>query len=220
MKNTLWFQIAFFASTVGLHGQVAKPSSVTVMAVPGYTSPYQDVRFINTGSSELTLAISVSGTMFAIPENRCTNGVKPASHCDVYVTYAPLGIETDNGTLTFAFNNQTVSVPLIGEGVQSIPTISKMRGSVKEGGSQAKVTVGAPDGYKIPNGDLVDFECSIYWGEDGQTGVLIDEKTTIDLPGCNTKGENYSWACYGTYRGDPEFAASYSHANIKSPECQ
>jgi hypothetical protein len=123
MKNVLWFLIAPFALTVWLHGQVVKPSSVTVMAVPGYTSPYQDVRFFNTGSSELTLAISVSGSMFAIPENRCTNGVKPGSHCDVYVTYAPLGIETDNDTVTFAFNDQTVSVPLTGEGVQSIPTI-------------------------------------------------------------------------------------------------
>jgi hypothetical protein len=46
------------------------------MAVPGYTSPYQDVRFYNTGGSELNLTtISVSGSMFGTPENRCTNSV-------------------------------------------------------------------------------------------------------------------------------------------------
>jgi len=118
------------------------------MAVPGYTSPYQDVRFYNTGGSELTLTISVSGSMFAAPENWCTNGVKPGTHCNVYVTYTPLGIETDNGSLLFAFNDQTVSVPLTGEGVQSIPTFSGIGGS-----HQGMPNVDAKGGPSDGNGD-------------------------------------------------------------------
>jgi hypothetical protein len=90
---------------------------------------------------------------------------------------------------------------------------------------QATVTVSAPDGYKIPDGDLVYFECWIDWGQDNQIGVLTNGKTTIGLEGCNTKGEHDSWVCKGTYvgygldQGDPEFAPSYSGATIKPPKC-
>lgn len=220
MKSFLCSVVGIFVLVVGLRGQVVKPSSVTVMAVPGYTSPYQDVRFYNTGSSELALTISVSGSVFATPENRCTNGVKPGTHCDVYVTYTPLGIETDNGSLLFAFGDQTVSVPLTGDGVQSIPTVSEMKGAKQERDVKLTVTVSAPDGYKIPDGEVVNAECWIYWGEEDPSGVLTNGKTTMYLSGCNTQGEyDDSWVCSGTYPGDSQFAPSYSGLTIKPPKC-
>jgi hypothetical protein len=160
--------------------------------------------------------------MFAIPENRCTNGVKPGTHCNVYVTYTPLGIETDNGTLMFAFNGQTLSVPLTGEGVQSIPTGSEMRGSDKRCcTTQITVKVSAPDGYKIPDGELVNVSCWIYWGDEEQTGALTHEKTTVDLSGCDTKGQYWEiWTCSGTYVGDSQFAPSNSSTTIRPPKCK
>jgi hypothetical protein len=64
------------------------------------------------------------------------------------VSYTPPGIETDNGSLLFAFNDQTVSVPLTGEGVQSIPTFSGIGGS-----HQGMPNVDAKGGPSDGNGD-------------------------------------------------------------------
>jgi hypothetical protein len=104
-----------------LLAQKVEPPSVTIDAVPGYSSSPQDVVFSNTGDSEITLTISISGP-FSIPTNKCGRGVKPGTHCNVYVVYTPEAIETDTGTLGFTFNGQTVSVPLTGNGVSTIPT--------------------------------------------------------------------------------------------------
>jgi hypothetical protein len=200
-----------------LHGQVvAKPSSVTVMAVPGYTSPSQDVRFVNTGDTELSPTVSIDNSVFTIADNRCLNGVKPGTHCDIYIAYTPDGIETDNGTLTFTTSGQSMSVPLTGEGVQSIPTITNMHG----GSDKVTASVIAPDGYKIPDGEPVNFECQNYGGGENKTGTLAHGKTTVILSACNTQGENYSWSCDGFYVGDGQFAPSWNEASASIPSCE
>jgi hypothetical protein len=87
--------------------------------VVGQTSSPQDVVLKNTGDSELTVsAISVNGD-FAITINHCANGVKPATHCNVYVTYTPTAPGTDTGTLTFTDNasNSPQTVALTGTGI-------------------------------------------------------------------------------------------------------
>jgi hypothetical protein len=105
--------------TQGIDG-VVSPTSVNFGKVTvGQTSPQQLVSLTNTGNSELSVsAVSITGN-FAISKNQCTNGVKPGTHCNVYVTYTPHVAETDTGTLTFTDNatNSPQTVSLTGTGV-------------------------------------------------------------------------------------------------------
>jgi hypothetical protein len=78
----------------------------------------QLVSLKNTGESELTFSdISISGD-FSITVNHRANGVKPQTHCNVYVTSTPQAIGTETGTLTFVDNasNSPQTVSLYGHG--------------------------------------------------------------------------------------------------------
>jgi len=97
----------------GAYG-VVFPTNLNFQAAVGQTSPPQRVSLKNTGDSELTVSnISISEN-FAIPTNQCAKGVKPGTHCDVYVTFTPPGLGTYTGTLIFTDNAsnspQTVSL--------------------------------------------------------------------------------------------------------------
>jgi len=103
----------------GAYGVVSPAALNFGQVIVGQTSPPKDVSLKNTGDSELTVsAISISGN-FAITVNHCANGVKPATHCNVYVTYTPNAVEKDTGTLTFTDNssNSPQTVSLSGTGV-------------------------------------------------------------------------------------------------------
>jgi hypothetical protein len=85
----------------------------------GQTSAQKLVSLKNTGNVELTVSdISISGD-FALPTNHCANGVKPSTHCNVYITFTPTGLGTATGTLTFTDNasNSPQTVSLAGTGV-------------------------------------------------------------------------------------------------------
>jgi uncharacterized repeat protein (TIGR03803 family) len=89
----------------------------------GQTSSPQDVSLKNTGTSELAVsAISISGD-FVITVNHCANGVKPETHCNVYVTFNPQALGSETGTLTFVDNasNSPQTVSLTGTGVNAHP---------------------------------------------------------------------------------------------------
>ena len=98
---------------------VASPTNVNFgQEVVGQTSSSRSVSLKNTGESELTFSdISISGD-FSITVNYCENGVKPQTHCNVYVTFTPQGIGTKTGTLTFVDNasNSPQTVSLTGTG--------------------------------------------------------------------------------------------------------
>ena len=197
--------------------QEVKAASSTFKAIPGYTSPPQEVTFYNTGDSELTVTISIRG-LFAIPQNLCGGEVKPRSHCAVWVTYTPEAIETDTGSLTFTFNGQTVSVALTGEGIDLIPTKTTMRcepGTCRanhDGGTEPgfNIKVSAGKGYEIPNGEQVDVSCVEFSGPHRGTavygiGTLENGATVVSL---QLPYAREMWHCYTTYNGDAEFAPS------------
>jgi hypothetical protein len=98
---------------------VVSPSALNFgQVVVGQTSPAQRISLVNTGNSELTISdISISGD-FAITINHCANGVKPTTHCDVYVTFTPQSPGVETGTLTFTDNasNSPQSASLTGTG--------------------------------------------------------------------------------------------------------
>ncbi len=83
---------------------VVSPATLNFRGAAGQTSPPQLVSLKNTGDSELTVSnISISAD-FAITKNQCANGVRPGTHCNVYVTFTPPGPGTETGTLTFVDN--------------------------------------------------------------------------------------------------------------------
>lgn len=186
-----------------LQAQEVGPTSLTLVAVPGYTSSPQSVFFKNTGDSQITLTVSITGP-FAIPTNSCGRGVKPGTHCNVYVTYKPVAIETDTGTLTFSFNGQTVSVPLTGDGVSVVPTSTKGF-SLSKKKQQASWTLFA-EGDVIPNGELGFFHCIDFEGvnEQNAQGPFVNNKVIFSL---DTFFDGDHWNdCMVYYNGDAEFA--------------
>jgi hypothetical protein len=199
-----------------LLAQKVDPTSLTLVAVPGYSSSPQGVAFTNTGDSEITLTISITGP-FSIPTNKCGRGVKPGTHCNLDVVYTPQGIGTDTGTLGFTFNGQTVSVALTGNGVSIIPTSFS---HVSHSSDSVKVTLYA-EGDIIPDGEQVEVQCIDYIGVNEVTdfGTLKNNKATIGFTG--DKGDD--WECLAGYNGDPEFAESatgYFSINLCHNSCE
>jgi hypothetical protein len=100
-------------------GQV-NPTSLNFKSVlVGSASFQMDVALKNTGNVEMTVSsVSTSGP-FSVTMNRCGNGVKPGTHCNVWVTYNPQMAETDTGALAFTDNssNSPQTVSLTGNGV-------------------------------------------------------------------------------------------------------
>lgn len=95
---------------------VVSPTTLNFRGAVDQTSPPQSVSLKNTGDSELIVSnISISPD-FAISTNYCANGVKPGTHCNVYVTFTPPGPGTETGTLTFDDNasNSPQTVALTG----------------------------------------------------------------------------------------------------------
>jgi hypothetical protein len=124
VKISIAVAIALLFASSLLFGQVlANPTSLSFEAVPPNTSPFEDLAFLNQGSTTLTLSISISGPPFAIAENRCGNGVKPNTHCNLYLTYSPQSVgAVDSGSLTINYGSGVTVVQLSGQGVSSIPT--------------------------------------------------------------------------------------------------
>jgi uncharacterized repeat protein (TIGR03803 family) len=98
---------------------VVSPSTLNLgQVVVGQTSLPQSVSLTNIGDSELIVSnISISAD-FAITVNHCANGVKPATHCNVDVTFTPQSPVVETGTLTFTDNasNSPQSASLTGTG--------------------------------------------------------------------------------------------------------
>jgi hypothetical protein len=189
-----------------LTAQEVKPTDVNFGQVPvGQTSPQLNVSFENTGDSDLTLAISITGP-FAIPVNRCGNGVRIGTHCNVFVTYSPRALETDTGTLAFDYGGGTVSVPLTGIGATAWPTTTGLTVlcKYKDHSHYCSLTISVKSvrGEVIPNGEPLDITC------DGQ--LYLAGQT----PGGEAAGptETGQYQCYGSYAGDANFQPSQSKA--------
>ncbi|MGA7445659.1 MAG: hypothetical protein WBQ43_20290 [Terriglobales bacterium] len=207
--SALWFAVSFAGPF--LQAQEVKPASLTIQAIPGETSPQQRVVFTNTGVSDLTLTISISGP-FSVPKNKCGHPVKQNLHCDVWVTYSPQEIGTDTGTLTFTFNDQSVSVPLTGNGLNLLATSTRLQ-LTREG--ELKTTVSVANGYQVPDGEQVTVFCTAVSGPDKGYEVngsadLSDGKADVPASIVDVLGGHYMWRCYSAYYGDGEFAGSES----------
>ncbi len=177
---------------LGQNGPIAVvvPTSVNFgQVLVGQTSPQQRITLKNIGNSELTVSsIAISGN-FALPKNTCGNGVKPGTHCNVYVTFTPNALETETGSLTFTDNGSngtTQTVSLTGTGSNNAYTKTTVTASAKKilAGSPITftATVVSLGGGVIPDGEQVSF--TVHERELGygtlQGGVAI-LNTTLDV---------------------------------------
>jgi hypothetical protein len=118
-----------------------KPATLTFGPQPlNTTSPPQRISLSNHTAFPINVTGVTTQGDFAISTNKCQNGVKPGTHCDVFVTYTPTGRGTKprTGTLTFvdnAFNG---------------PQTAGLAGTVPAITSTAVTTSGSPSSVGQP----------------------------------------------------------------------
>jgi hypothetical protein len=141
----------------GTYG-VVSPTAVNFgQVLIGQTSTQKLISLKNAGTSELTVSnISIGGD-FALPENRCAEGVKPSTHCNVEVTFTPHTPGTQTGTLTFTDNasNSPQTVSLTGTGV--VATTTTLSSSPNPSTYGLAVTFTAVVTPAPPDGETVSF---------------------------------------------------------------
>ena len=221
--------LPIFAASFLLAQQI-KPTALPFESVPPNTSPQEGIAFANTGTTQLTLAVSVSGPPFAIADNRCANGVKPGTHCNVYLTYTAVGVgDTDTGTLTFDYGEGIVTAPLTGHGVSAIPTYVKMARHTclmlnLGGGFSMTAKVWSLDKYYAPPvGEQVHASCT-----NGQENVDLGAATLTLCKGRGcpsgpyaqapfgiTPDQTGNWSCQVTYDGDGVLAGGTGAVNFQ-----
>jgi large repetitive protein len=213
----LFLPIIPAAAQTGAYG-VVSPTSLNLQVLVGQTGAPQRVSLKNTGNSQLTISnISLNGN-FAMPINHCSEGVKPGTHCDVYITFSPTALETETGTLTFTDNasNSPQAVSLTGTGVNNVSTKTRITASMKDVYAGAPITFTATvtsQGGIVPNGEQVAFSTS--YGTLGsatlQGGVAVLTTTGVHGHPNNHETERIE----AQYVGDQNFYSSDGNTAIK-----
>ncbi len=102
------------------------PASLTFpLTTVGYGSGVQIVTVVNTSSSPITLATSISGSGFSISGNNCNVAVAPNNSCRILVNYIATAGGTQTGQLTLSAGGMVQNVSLTGTGdaiIQVSPT--------------------------------------------------------------------------------------------------
>lgn len=198
---------------------MVSPGTLNFQTLVGQTSPPQRVSLTNTGESEITVSsISITGD-FALPINHCAEGVKPGTHCDVYVTYSPQALETETGTLTFTDNasNNPQTVSLTGTGVSIVGTALKITASPKQiyAGQTITftITVTSLGGGVIPNGEQV----ALYSQGSGNSSATLQNgvaTVTIGLHGYKAGDNATTVVMQASYAGDQTFYGSFGAVHV------
>lgn len=211
--------VLFIASLVS--AQRVNPSSFSFESVPPNTTPEQNLTFFNTGTTQLTLSFTIP-TPFTIADNRCAKGVKPGTHCNLYLTYTAQTVgEQDNGNLVIDYGDGSVSVPLSGAGVQWIATSFwrtwNNHPNIRLGDPvdvYATLTLADPSYYSRGCGGQVVWSCSNGQGGSGSTSAGLSEVGGGLCHGRGFKGhclkaggqfvpnQKGQWSCSVTYPGD------------------
>jgi len=189
----------------------AKPTNLSFgNQYVGTTSSALRDSLFNVGSATVTVRSVQTTGDFQIQTNHCTKGVKPKTHCDVYVTFTPTASGTRTGFLNYTDNAQESpqTVALSGVGTATRPTTSTLSSSPNPSayGQGVRFTAvvtssaGAP-----PDGETVSFMKGATLLGTGTLSGGSASFTTSALP----VGTNSITAVYG---GDPNFAGSKSKA--------
>lgn len=217
---TLICAICLFISSLRAQMPVGEVSPTSLDFGPtlvGCTSPQKRVALKNTGDAQLVMdSISITG-LFAMPVNHCARGVKPETHCDVYLTYSPDRLETNTGTLTFNDNasNSPQVVPLSGYGATIVPTASKMEKPSPSGirygqTTTLAATVTSLGGCTIPDGEAVTFHNNMGF-------VYCTAPTLAGRASCTAQvfAKPSIYYLHASYPGDAQFEPSESPGIIR-----
>lgn len=198
-------------------GEVSPTSFDFGPTLVGCTSPQKRISLKNTGDAQLIMdTISISG-LIALPVNHCARGVKPATHCDVYVTYSPDRLEADTGSLIFndSASNSPQVVSLTGHGATIVPTASKIQTPSPQYIYYGQTTtftaqVTSLGGCSIPDGELLTFR-----NLSGQ--FYCSGPVVAGLASCSAQvfGKAGGHSVNANYSGDEHFEPSTSPANVR-----
>jgi hypothetical protein len=169
------------------------------------TSAPKGISLSNTGDAEMTVtSFEITGD-FAIQTNYCTKGVKPGTHCNVYVTFTPSQPGVRSGTLTFVDNatNSPQTVSLNGIGTSTTATTLTSAPNPSTLGQAVKLTaVVVPTYTGTPSGTVTFF--------DGTTtlGMVALNLGAAQLITSSFSGGSHSLTA--SYSGDAVFKPSKS----------
>jgi hypothetical protein len=189
---------------VGAYGVVSPTSLVFPQRqFLGTTSSPQLVRMTNIGNGPMTLSVSTSGD-FAIQDNRCLKGVKPNTHCDVYVVFSPSEVGTRSGSLVFSFNgsNSPIAVSLSGVGITNGNSTTNLctANVLYSQPVSLCAQVTSDDAGKQPSGSVTFFVDSANAG----TATLIGSQAQLQIPSPDAG----TYVLQGQYNGDSNFQPS------------
>jgi len=106
----------YYSSSLGIYGDGMNTSAKTSLSAIRFTSLVKGATVTksivvkNTGLVEMIIsAVAVQANdgdrgEWTITKNRCMNGVRPGTHCNVWVQYMPTRVGQQTGTLTFYAN--------------------------------------------------------------------------------------------------------------------
>ena len=153
----------------------------------------------------MTLASVTTTGDFAVQTNKCTNGVKPGTHCDVYVVFSPTHVGALTGTLTFADSatNSPQTAGLTGIGQSTTNTTLTSTPNPSTLGQAVKLTaLVIPTHSGTPTGTVTFYDGTAVLGT-APLNLGAAQLITSTLSG----GSHSLTASYG---GDAVFLASLS----------
>lgn len=171
----------------------------------GTTSGPQKVSLFNDGDYQITVASVAATANYEVQTNHCLNGVKPHTHCDVYVVFMPGQLGELSGTLTFtdsAINSpQIAGLTGIGQSTTST-TLTTSPNPSKLGQSVTLTALVIPTDSGSPSGTVTFF--------DGTTslGSSVVNLGTAQLVKSTLLGGSHSLTA--SYSGDAVFLPSAS----------
>lgn len=96
----------YFSGSIGIYGDGMNSTATSTSALKfksqlqGTTSAAKAVSIKNTGNIEMIVSsIGITGD-FVISKNRCNNGIRPGTHCNIYVQFQPAQLGNRIGSLS------------------------------------------------------------------------------------------------------------------------
>ena len=192
---------------------VAQPTSLGFgQLLVGMVSGTLRASLFNRGSVPGVVTSVLPTGDFQIQTNRCMHGVKPGTHCDVYVTFSPTALGLRTGTLTFTDNAPNSPQTVILSGTGTTTTTTKLTSSPNPSRYGQAVTLTAtvtPALPGTPTGSV-----TFYDGANSLGSVALPPNGSAALTRSALTGGNHSLTA--SYSGDKVFLPSTSAVLVQT----